>query len=56
MLFVWGVMYFVFGVFMVLLIIIVGFIVLVGIFVYNSLEYFVCCIDGFLNFEIDLCM
>lgn len=55
-LFGWGVMYFVVGVLMFLLVVMVGFVCIGGFIVYNVFEYFVCWIDGFLIVDVDLIM
>ena len=52
-LFGWGVMYFVAGAPMILLVIIAGFVVMGGSFAYNSSEHFARRIDGFLNPDVD---
>lgn len=55
-LFGWGVIYFVAGALMVLLIGFAGVAVAGGVLVYNVSEYFACWIDGFLASEVDLRM
>ena len=52
-LFGWGVIYFVAGAPMILLVIIAGLVVLGGSFAYNSSEHFARRIDGFLNPDVD---
>ena len=52
-LFAWGVMYFVGGAPMVLLLAVAGLVVLVGSFAYSNSEHFARRIDGFLNPEVD---
>ncbi|GGE47321.1 putative lipid II flippase FtsW [Actibacterium pelagium] len=52
-LFAWGVMYFVAGAPMVLLVMIAGAVVLVGMFAYDNSEHFARRIDGFLSPELD---
>jgi cell division protein FtsW len=52
-LFGWGVMYFVAGAPMILLVMLAGVVVLAGSFAYNSSEHFARRIDGFLNPEVD---
>ncbi len=52
-LFGWGVMYFVAGAPLLLLICMAGGVVLVGVFAYNNSEHFARRIDGFLNAEVD---
>ncbi|MDX1780589.1 MAG: putative lipid II flippase FtsW [Thalassovita sp.] len=52
-LFAWGVMYFVAGAPMLLLVGMAGMVVLAGTFAYNNSEHFARRIDGFLNPEID---
>ncbi len=52
-LFAWGVMYFVGGAPMLLLIFIAGLVVLAGSFAYSNSEHFARRIDGFLNPEVD---
>ncbi|MBO6776815.1 MAG: putative lipid II flippase FtsW [Paracoccaceae bacterium] len=52
-LFGWGVMYFVAGAPMVLLVGIAGFVVLAGVLAYSSSEHFARRIDGFLSAEVD---
>lgn len=52
-LFGWGVMYFVAGAPMILLVLIAGVVVLAGSFAYNSSEHFARRIDGFLNPDVD---
>lgn len=51
--FVWGVMYFVAGAPMLLLMVIAGLVGLAGSFAYSSSEHFARRIDGFLNPEVD---
>ncbi len=52
-LFGWGVMYFVAGAPMLLLVGIAGFVVLAGVLAYSSSEHFARRIDGFLSAEVD---
>ena len=52
-LFTWGVMYFVAGAPMALLLGMVGAVIFVGVFAYNSSEHFARRIDGFLNPDVD---
>lgn len=52
-LFSWGVMYFVAGAPMVLLLTLAGGVVLVGVFAYNNSEHFARRIDGFLSADVD---
>lgn len=52
-LFGWGVMYFVAGAPMLLLVCMAGFVVLGGMFAYSNSEHFARRIDGFLNQEVD---
>jgi cell division protein FtsW len=52
-LFSWGVMYFVAGAPMLLLIVLAGFVVLGGMVAYNSSEHFARRIDGFLSTDLD---
>ncbi|MFA5581850.1 MAG: putative lipid II flippase FtsW [Paracoccaceae bacterium] len=52
-LFGWGVMYFVAGAPIFLLLVLGGMVLLVGMFAYNSSEHFARRIDGFLNPEVD---
>ncbi|WP_137699797.1 putative lipid II flippase FtsW [Marimonas lutisalis] len=52
-LFGWGVMYFVAGAPMILLVVLAGLVVLGGSFAYNSSEHFARRIDGFLNPDVD---
>ena len=52
-LFAWGVMYFVGGAPMILLLVLVGIVVLVGTFAYANSEHFARRIDGFLSPDVD---
>ena len=52
-LFGWGVMYFVAGAPMLLLVALAGLVVMAGTFAYNSSEHFARRIDGFLNPDVD---
>lgn len=49
----WGMMYFVAGASMILMIVLGGAVILTGFYAYNSSEHFARRIDGFLNPEVD---